>query len=166
MPLVWFVNIKAQTMKILFFLSLFALSTFVFISCVEFGDIDAIRDTKFQEQLGYMTSGELEVFSILLGTSDPQGDWSNFRLSFTGDQNGGNYTSINTPSGFEAVWPSGGSWDFDDNLEPTKIIRDGNIPMTVTPSGRGDHLIIVFTIDTGAGRTMVVDGQWTFTMKI
>lgn len=84
-------------------------------------------------------------------------DWSNFTLSFSGDGEGGSYSTTNVPAGFEAVWPSSGSWEFGSTT--SVIERSDNV--TITANISATSLTLQFTINSGA-RTSSIDGDWTF----
>ncbi len=83
--------------------------------------------------------------------------WSDFTLSFTGNENGGNYSVTNVPAGFEAVWPTSGTWEFGSTT--SVIERSDNV--TITAEITATQLTLQFNISTGA-RASSIDGDWAF----
>jgi len=147
-----------------FFTAALFLSLAVLIGCGSGGDDDDDDGPDlFADQAAAM-SGPTSLGNVQLGTSDPQGNWTNFTLNFQGTATGGTYTTSNVPTGFETVWPSSGSWVFANTSTVTATTRDGDLPMTVTVNTAATQMTVVFTIDASAGRTAVVAGTWTFVM--
>lgn len=68
------------------------------------------------------------------------------------------YSSVN---GLRPVWPSTGSWSFQDN-NPNKIVRDDGTVITLNLSS--GNLIMTFTADgvSTGGKTESVSGEYEF----
>lgn len=86
--------------------------------------------------------------------------WTGFTLSFTGDEDGGSYTTTNVATDSEAVWPSSGTWEFDGDDIGT-ILRSDGVDINIS-SVTATTLTLAFNINTAA-RGSSVDGNWTFT---
>ena len=94
--------------------------------------------------------------------SAAQAEWNGFTLTFTGDGDGGNFSTSGSQT--TDVWPSSGTWTFDGDDIGTIARSDGvNIEISsVTSSG----MTLAFTINTsGSARTSGVDGNWTFSFS-
>jgi len=140
--------------------SLFA-ALIVFASCG--GDDDDDNDD------GPGTNPAAEVAAQLSGTtwgidgsptleSVQVEGWEGFQVTFTGDENGGSFTT--SGSADQAVWASSGDWTFTDNTA-TKALRNDGVTVDITP---GDtSLRLEFTI--AAGRTNGIVGKWSFTFS-
>ncbi|MEP1032863.1 hypothetical protein [Ekhidna sp.] len=100
--------------------------------------------------------------------NDPDGvnqlsTWSNFTLTFSGNESGGTYsTGSTTPTGFEDVWPASGSWVFADT-DGEVITRDGSLTINVTALS-ATQLTLEFDFQSSA-RTSSIDGEWTFSFS-
>ena len=91
------------------------------------------------------------------GSANVQSDWKDFTLSFTGDRDGGDYTTTNVPAGFEDVWPAKGKWKFGDST--SKIDRGGlDITATITDTA----LTLAFTYADPNARANGLVGDWVF----
>ena len=113
----------------------------------------------------------IEVAANFSGTwaptrvDDPEGvnqlsTWSDFRLTVTGTENGGTYsTGTTTPAGFEAVWPASGTWSWGDTTGGS-VTRGG---VTMTTAITATQITLTFEI-TGAARANSINGEWTFVM--
>ena len=133
-------------------------SLVIFMSCGGSGD-DPAPDPLIEVAANF--SGTWAPTSV----NDPDGvnqldSWSNFRLTVTGTEDGGTYsTGTTTPDGFSAVWPATGNWTFA-NATGTAITRDG---LAVTSAITASQITLSFTI-TGAGRSNSINGDWTFVL--
>lgn len=134
-------------------------SLVIFMSCGGGGD-DPAPDPLIEVAANF--SGTWAPTSV----SDPDGvnqlsTWTDFRLTVTGTESGGTYTTgSTTPPGFEAVWPASGTWSFADT-NGQEISRDGSL--SVTSAITATQITLSFTI-TGAGRANSINGDWTFVM--
>ena len=94
--------------------------------------------------------------------SAAQADWNGFSVTFSGDGDGGTYSTSGSQT--TDVWPASGTWEFDGDDIDTMIRNDG-VEMdisSVTSSG----LTLVFNINTsGSTRSSGVDGNWSFTFS-
>jgi hypothetical protein len=89
--------------------------------------------------------------------SQTEDGWTGFTLTYTGDENGGNFTTTNSAS--VDVWPASGSWTFDANDIGT-ILRNDGVDIDIS-AVTASSLTLAFTINTSA-RGSSVDGNWTF----
>lgn len=90
------------------------------------------------------------------GTSSE--DWANFTLQFTGDENGGGFTTTNSAS--PIVWPNSGTWTFA-NGSITQLNRNDDVVMTVNVTET--EATLSFEVeDPGSGRTLGFGGSWIF----
>lgn len=101
--------------------------------------------------------------SITFDGGVPDGTWTSFTLSFSGDATGGTYSTSGVPDGFADVWPSSGSWDFITNSSNAVTgIDRGDVEMTVTLSETS--LSLTFTVPNPNNRTAgLYDAPWVFT---
>ena len=87
--------------------------------------------------------------------------WTGFTLTFTGDEDGGNYSTTNVALNSEAVWPASGTWSFDGD-DIGRILRENDGVSINISSVTATTLTLAFNINT-AVRGSSVDGNWTFT---
>jgi hypothetical protein len=83
--------------------------------------------------------------------------WTGFTLTYTGDENGGSFTTTNSAS--TDVWPASGTWTFDGDDIGT-ISRNDGVLIDIS-AVTSSSLTLAFTINTSA-RGSSVDGNWTF----
>ncbi|GAB4230794.1 MAG: hypothetical protein Tsb0034_02820 [Ekhidna sp.] len=101
------------------------------------------------------------------GGTNFDGVWDNFVLTFTGDENGGTFSTQGVPTdgngAFNAVWPAQGNWAFVD--ASADQIQRGDLVMDLNVSA--SSLTLSFTVpDQGNQRleeTNGIAGEWTFT---
>lgn len=92
--------------------------------------------------------------------SAAQADWNGLTLTYTGDGDGGSYTTSGSQS--TEVWPNSGNWEFDGTDIGT-IVRSDGVEMDIS-SVSSSGLTLSFTISSSSGtRTSGVEGNWTFT---
>lgn len=106
--------------------------------------------------------------SITYDNGVPDGDWTNFSLSFSGSSTGGTYSTTGVPDGFSEIWPSSGSWTFNTNSSGsvTGIQRDGASGVAISTSISGTSLSATFTIPDPNGRTAgLYDAPWSFSFS-
>ncbi|GEM_PF-789010 len=85
-------------------------------------------------------------------------DWDNFTLQFSGDDNGGAFTTTNSAS--PIVWPSTGTWAFASG-SVTQLQRNDGVAMTVNVTET--NLTLSFEVeDPGSGRANGFGGNWIF----
>lgn len=147
------------------FLNLFTAALFVslaiFVSCGGGSDPDPEPDPK-DVQADLLTAGAASFSSVTLdGTASAQ-DWANFVLTFTGDGNGGSYSTQGVPQDASVVWPASGTWTFDGD-DVTRIIRSDQTPMTA--SVNASQLVLTFEITEETGRVQGLAGTWRFTLQ-
>lgn len=111
----------------------------------------------------------VDASSITYNGNVPDGNWSSFTLSFSGDATGGSYTASGvdtSDSGFSDIWPASGTWSFiTSGSNVTGISRSDGIDMTGTISGTS--LTLTFTVpDPSTGRTAgLYDAPWAFSFS-
>ncbi|MFK7953003.1 MAG: hypothetical protein AB8B73_09170 [Ekhidna sp.] len=99
----------------------------------------------------------------------PEGDWSGFSITLSGNDDGagtGSYSTSGTPEGYEDVMPSSGNWSFVDGSNGTQINRTGGNAGDVVMSATVNEtsLSLTFTVTDPAGRVSGLYGQpWVFT---
>ena len=146
-------------------------SLVIFMSCGGGGDEPAPTVEELAAQDLLNKTWTVNASSITYDGSVPDGDWSEFTLSFSGGATGGSYTTANVDSsdpGFSDVWPSSGSWEFivaNDRVTGIRRTND-NVEMTGTISE--SSLTLTFTVpDPNTARTTgLYDAPWAFTFSI
>ncbi len=141
-------------------------SLVIFMSCG--GDGDDPAPTAEELQAALLTTGAWPVTGSPTYAGTPEGDWSGFTITLTGNADGdgsGGYSTSGTPEGYEDVMPSSGSWSFKAGTDGRTIVRTGgsagDVEMAVTVSGT--TLSLTFTVDDPAGRTSgLYDEPWVF----
>ena len=143
--------------NLLFALSVFALIIFVSCGKDEAPPPDPLADQA--ELLGRVW--DVTVANITYEGGVPDGDWTGFSLTISNaSATGGNYsTGSTTPQGFSDVWPSSGSWTFNDDNK-NEILRSDDILMDVSVTS--SSLQLVFDVPETAGRTAGIAGTWSF----
>lgn len=119
--------------------------------------------TPAQEQAALLTADGAS-WSLVAGADavtvdgTASADWANFTLQFTGDENGGGFTTTNSAS--PIVWPNSGTWTFADG-GVTQINRNDGVVMTVNVTET--EATLSFEVeDPGSGRTLGFGGSWIF----
>jgi len=93
--------------------------------------------------------------------SAAQAEWNGFTMTYSGDGDGGSYSTSGSQS--TDVWNSQGTWEFDGTDIGT-IIRSDGVSIDIS-SVSASGLTLAFTIDSSSGsRTSGVDGNWTFAL--
>lgn len=88
----------------------------------------------------------------------PSADWTNFTIQFSGDENGGNFTTSNSAS--PVVWPTSGTWAFAAG-SVSQLVRNDGVTMTVNVTET--EITLSFEVeDPGSGRTLGFGGSWIF----
>lgn len=144
------------------------LSLVVFISCGgDDGDGDGGTDPVLSpeaEQAALLVAGGASwTLNAGSGSVTVDGvnseDWANFSLTFTGDENGGSFSTSNSAS--PLVWPASGTWDFNNST--TSILRNDGVVMTINVTET--QLTLSFTIEEeGSGRIQGFGGSWVFNL--
>lgn len=150
-----------KLLNVLTVLSIFSL--IVFMSCNGSDDDDDGPDTLTpeQEQAARLVGAAWTLTpagasGVTLDGAPAEG-WNNFTLTFTGNENGGNFSTTNAVS--PLVWPTSGSWQFQNGV--TTLLRSDGVPMTVNVTET--QLTLSFTIvDEGGGATQGFGGNWSF----
>lgn len=145
-------------------------SLVIFMSCG--GGADDPVPTAEELQAALLTTGSWPVnaSSVTYGGT-PEGDWTGFTITLTGNADGdgtGGYTTSNTPEGYEDVMPANGNWSFKDGTSGKTIIRTGggagDVEMSITVNDAS--LSLTFTVDDPAGRTSGLYGEpWIFSFS-
>ncbi len=144
-------------------------SLVIFISCNSSGgDDDPVDPLQTQLDLisGTWTTSTNEV--LRGGTPPDDSDWGSFTLTISNGNitTGGDYSTTNVPAGFEDVWPSQGSWTWQ-NTQGTIITRgaSGNAQAVNLTVVAGTNTLQISFNNTGlVGRTSGIEGAWTFNM--
>ncbi|MEQ9302144.1 MAG: hypothetical protein RIF33_26425 [Cyclobacteriaceae bacterium] len=148
------------------------LSLMVFASCSsdDGGDPDPDPGTELtpaQEQAAKLVAdGATWTLTgadpVTVDGSIPDPEWTNFTLVFSGDENGGGFTTSNSAS--PIVWPSSGTWAFVDG-SITQLVRNDGVTMTVNVTDT--DITLSFEVeDPGSGRTLGFGGSWIFKLGI
>lgn len=127
--------------------------------------VDALK-----EQAGKLVQSWTLVANGAKLESDVVATWNGFTLDFTGDKEGGDFsTNVSSLSGdgvSTEVWPASGGWAFlnDGNKDIIgTVVRDNdNVEMDVSVTATS--LEITFTIGNSA-RLDAVDGNWSFVFE-
>lgn len=112
-----------------------------------------------------LTSGQATLSSVSIPNGSNVTSWTGFTIQFTGDENGGTYTTNAEADLYQtAVWKKSGTWEFGDD-EGTVIIRDGNTTEPISVKNLSETAVeMEFTMTTAlsSGRVNVVEGPWVF----
>lgn len=148
--------------KLLNYLTILSfLSIVVLISCGGGGDDGPTDPVKTPEQLQaekivgktWKATGT-NAGVTLDGVAAPA--WAGFTLNFTGNENGGNFTTTNSQS--PLVWPATGTWRFQNGV--TTVLRSDGVQMTLNVTDT--ELTLSFTIVDPSGRVEGVGGAYVF----
>ncbi|MEQ9405880.1 MAG: hypothetical protein RIM99_19970 [Cyclobacteriaceae bacterium] len=139
-------------------------SLVIFISCTS--DSTEVPDP-LQEQADLL-NGSWTVSNVgYINNGLPDVSWTETGSVFTltisnATVNGGNYATSNVPAGFEAVWPSSGSWDWA-NTSGSIIDRSDNVQISITNLTASS---VTLSFDIANGRTVSgINGDWDFTFS-
>ncbi|MCV9385258.1 hypothetical protein [Reichenbachiella ulvae] len=114
------------------------------------------------ETAAMLTKGEASAASVNVPGGSNVTDWTGFKITFTGDENGGTYTTnADTEKLQHGVWNTSGTWEFGDN-EGLVLIRDGNVDMPISLEVSESNFSLVFEMASPLARTNVVGGEWAF----
>lgn len=143
--------------------ALFA-SLIIFASCG--GDSSDPEPTDEEVAAEELTSGPATLVTVTnTNNGDEELDWTDFTISFSGDETGGSYTVTGVPSGGEAIWPSSAdlsTWEFVEGSS-SRIIRGDEIEVGISVSET--QLVMSFTYDETIARVKDITGSWVFTME-
>jgi len=144
-------------------------SLVIFMSCGGGGDdpaptVEELAATDLVDKTWTVNST-----AITFNSGPPDGDWSNFTLTFSGSASGGTFITTGVPdidSGFEDIWPESGSWTFTVSGDRvTGISRNDGVNMTGTIGA--DALSLSFTVDSPTARTSgLYDAPWAFSFGV
>ncbi len=144
----------------------FILSLVVFMSCGG-GDDDSAPATPNADQLALLT-GNWEATSTLESNNIVDGWADGFILTLDGTANGddivsGRYSTNDArPADTQRVWASSGTWEFNSIGTRIEFTRDDEIVVTAVLGGNDNNeLTLSFEILEDAGRTDIVNGNWT-----
>ncbi|SMD33020.1 hypothetical protein SAMN04488029_1383 [Reichenbachiella faecimaris] len=138
--------------------SLFLSLVVAMVSCGGDDDGDE-EDTTLADQAELLVQGTATVSSAKLDGNDGDIDWAGFTITFSGNQDGGSYTT-NATGNQLLVWPASGTWAFGNDTG-TVVTRDNDTDMAFSVGATS--LELTFDVDTsGSGRVLVVDGTWVF----
>lgn len=119
--------------------------------------VDEITPSPLSEYVAILTAMTWSPTSVQTDGGVADGNWDGMQITFSGTDTDGTFTTTNVPSGFEDVWPSSGTWEFDG--DPDTIIRFDGVVMSAAISE--EELVLEFNINT-SGRVSGIDGYWTF----
>jgi len=139
----------------------------VFSSCNPGGDPEPSAEEKQTALLAKTWKAGTAASDITLDNANEVDNWSGFTVSFSAT---GSYTTANVSQGREDVWPSQGSWAYEnagaENVNVNRIIRDAGttnetiITITVTETS----LRMTFDYTDPTGRVGGTEGAWVFNM--
>lgn len=142
-------------------------SLVIFMSCGGGGDDPA--PSAGETQAGLL-NGTWAVSGTPLFNNGVEGDWTGFTLTISGTAEGsdgiwgGNYSTSGTPTGYEAVWPTSGNWNFESTTVVNRAVRnDATEGVSVTINVSETGLTLTFTLTDPNARAAGIYGQeWTF----
>ncbi len=147
-------------MKKYFNISILLLALVVISSCSSSDSDDG--GAALIEKAALLTQGEASAASVNVPAGSNVTDWTGFKITFTGDENGGTYTTNSDTEKLQhGVWKSSGTWAFGDD-EGLVLIRDGNADMPISVDISDADFKLVFQMTSPLGRTNVVGGEWSF----
>ena len=135
-------------------------SLVIFISCSS--DSGTEVDPKDTQAALLQDSWDVNSSQVVYNSGNPDVTWDGFSLNITNaSANGGNYSASGVPTGFEEVWPSSGSWTFNnDNID--ELLRSDGVVMDISAVTE-TSLTLTFDIPDTGGRTSGIAGTWSFT---
>jgi hypothetical protein len=138
-------------------------SLVIFMSCGSDSGTDPVDPADAQAAL-LQDSWTVNASQVVYENGNPDVDWTGFTLSITGaSASGGSYSVSGVPTGFESVWPSCGTWTFNNN-NIDELLRCDNIVMDVS-SVSETSLTLTFNVPDTGGRTAGIAGSWSFTFS-
>ncbi|MCP4458225.1 MAG: hypothetical protein GY816_09420 [Cytophagales bacterium] len=99
-----------------------------------------------------------------------QSEWDGLTLTFTGDGNGGSYsTNVSTLTALSSeaptVWPASGTWEFGDSgTDIDFITRSDDVDVTIKEV-TDSVLELSFNISSSGARVHAINGDWTFSFS-
>lgn len=143
----FFQNIKAcSTLKRSRSLSLWLLIGAFFLTIVACGEEETLQDLNARKLINSWQIGT--TGNVRFDLDNVTSEFSDFQISFTGDRNGGGYSS----TGGQDVFDASGTWSFiPDNpngirLSGSKAAANRNVVMVFS----GANLILDFTVSASA----------------
>lgn len=149
--------------RILSLFMLLAVAT-LYTSC---GGDDGPTKTQEETQLDKLKADVWNIASASLGTTDRTGDFTNLKLTFSGNYvAGGTYGySLSGTRPNPSPWPASGTWKFGSNVTSQIVRLDDDPDLGMNYVLTDTQLTITFTY-TGAGfaggRIEQVEGDWEF----
>ncbi|MEP2023835.1 MAG: hypothetical protein ABJH98_13935 [Reichenbachiella sp.] len=139
--------------------SLFLSLVVAMASCGGDDDGGEEEDTTLSDQAELLVQGTATVSSAKLDGNNGDIDWDGFTVTFSGNQDGGSYTTTATGDQL-LVWPASGNWEFGNDTG-TIVSRSDGTDMSMSVGKNA--LELTFDVSTsGSGRVLVVDGEWIF----
>jgi len=161
-----FINLKhTTTMK--HFLNIFKYSMFLLlvvtmVSCGSDEEGDDGEDTTLSDKAELLVKGAATVSSVTLNNTTGDIDWTGFTVTFSGNADGGSYTTNATENQL-LVWPASGNWSFGDDTGKIVSRSDGT---DMALSVGAEDLELIFDVESASGgRVLVVEGEWVFKFK-
>lgn len=137
--------------------SLFLSLVVAMVSCGGDDDDEPETDPKQETVDALKGTVTLSDFEKPNGASDLV--WEGMTVTWTASSlEGGSFTT--SGSADPDVWPASGTWTFTGDAA-NKITRNDGVVITLALTT--EQVETAFNISTSAGRTMVVDGDWSFT---
>lgn len=124
--------------------------------------------TPDEVHITFITQGKSSISGVTLDNNTPvlpTGEtWDDFKLTFSGTATaGGSIAAEGVPASYSVVWPASSTWSLPDANNPTVLLRSDGVTMTVKEAS-ATSMTVAFTIAQGAGRSLVIEGNWLFTM--
>ena len=132
---------------------LFFVFSCVFLACKKDKDPDPVDDPLDVQAKRIEALWDLKDASSATKDGNVVSDFENITLTFSGgSKNGGNYSTTNSAS--VDVWPSSGTWTFQ-NGDKNKLLRSDNVVLSISLTST--TLRTSFTVSGG-----LKEGNWVF----